>query len=193
MTEPDKPEQTPSAPPPPPPPDPAQQQQPYPQQPYQYGPYPGSYPPPPPGSYGGYPGYQGYQGYPGYPAQSAPKNGLGIASLIVAIVGLLTVFGGIVLGVVAVILGFIGRGRAKRGEATNGGVAIAGIVLGFLGIVVGVVSIALTVMFAREVGAGDLFQCLQEAGNDTAAQQRCEDQFQRKIEDQFSVTLTPSR
>lgn len=90
------------------------------------------------------------------------------------------------------ILGFLGRGRAKRGEATNGGVAMAGIILGFLGIVVGVVAIALTVVFAREVGAGDLFECLQQAGNDTEAQQQCQDQFQRKLEDQFSVTVTPS-
>ncbi|KUI40344.1 DUF4190 domain-containing protein [Mycobacterium sp. GA-2829] len=158
----------------PPPPYPPQQQ------PYQYGPYPGGYPPPP-----------GQYGY-GYPQQSAPKNGLGIASLVVAIIGLLSVFGGLVLGIVAVILGVIGRGRAKRGEATNGGVAMAGIVLGVLGVIVSIVAIALTVMFAREVGAGDLFECLQQAGNDTEAQQQCQDQFQRKIEDQFSVTLTPS-
>jgi hypothetical protein len=92
-----------------------------------------------------------------------------------------------------VILGVLGRGRAKRGEATNGGVAMAGIVLGVLGVVVSIVAIALTVMFAREVGAGDLFECLQQAGNDTEAQQQCQDQFQRSIEDQFSVTVTPSR
>jgi hypothetical protein len=125
--------------------------------------------------------------------QSAPKNGLGIASLVVAIVGLLTVFGGILLGIVAVILGVLGRGRAKRGEATNGGVAMAGIVLGALSIVVSIVAIALAVVFAKEVGAGDLFDCLQKAGNDTQAQQQCEEQFQRNIEDQFSVTVTPSR
>lgn len=195
MTEPDKPEQSPSAPPPPPPPDPAQQypypqqQQPYGQQPpyppqQPYPPYPyGAYPPPPQGSYGGYPG--------GYPMQTAPKNGLGIASLIVAIIGLLSVFGGILLGVVAVILGVLGRGRAKRGEATNGGVAVAGIVLGVLGIIVSIAAIVLTVQFANEVGAGDLFDCLQEAGNDVEAQQQCQEQFQQNIEDQFSVTVTP--
>ncbi len=193
MTEPDKPEQSPSAPPSTPPPD-STQQQPYPQQqqpyppppqPYQYGAYPGGYPPPPQGTYGGYPS--------GYPMQAAPKNGLGIASLIVAIIGLLSIFGGILLGIVAVILGVLGRGRAKRGEATNGGVATAGIVLGVLAVVVSIIAIALTVMFAREVGAGDLFECLQQAGNDVEAQQECQEQFQRNIEDQFGVTVTPSR
>lgn len=181
MTESDKPEQSPSSPPPPPPPpNPAQPAYPQPQQPYPYGAYPGSYPPPPQGPYGG------------YPMQQQPKNGLGIASLIVAIVGLLSVFGGILFGVIAVILGVIGRGRAKRGEATNGGVAMAGIVLGVLGIIVSIVAIVLTIQFARDVGAGDLFDCLQQAGNDVEAQQECQQRFEQNLEEQFSVSLTPS-
>ena len=80
---------------------------------------------------------------------------------------------------------------AKRGEATNGGVAVAGIVLGVLGIIVSIAAIVLTVQFANEVGAGDLFDCLQEAGNDVEAQQQCQEQFQQNIEEQFSVTVTP--
>ena len=105
-------------------PQPYQPQQPPPSPP-QYGVYPGSYPPPqyqppPPSPYGVYPGsypppppppYAGYT-----PPPTAPKNGLGIASLVIAIIGLFTIFGGLLLGIVAVILGFIGWGRAKRGE-----------------------------------------------------------------------------
>lgn len=201
MTEPDKPEQSPSAPPPPPPPPDPAQQQPYPQHGYgqQQG-YPQHQGYPPPQGYpygygapGGYPPPQGGYGYGGYPAQTAPKNGLGLASLIVAIISLLTVFGGLVLGIVAVVLGVIGRGRAKRGEATNGGVALAGIVLGALSILVSIAAIVLTVQFAKDVGAGDLYDCLQQAGNDASAQQACQEQFQRSLEDQFSVSLTPSR
>ena len=191
MTEPDKPEQPPSAPPPssappapPSPPPPPQQGQ------YGYGPYPGAYPPAPQQPYGGYPGYPGYPGYA--PPPTAPKNGLGIASLVTAIIGLLTVFGGIALGVVAVILGFIARGRVKRGEANNGGVAIAGIVLGLLGIAVSIAAIAVSIWGFKEMGGGDFFDCLQRAGNDQAAQQQCEEEFTRNIEDQFSVTLTPT-
>lgn len=195
MTEPDKPEQSPSAPPPPPPPPDPAQQQPYPQQGY---PQQQGYPPPQGypygyGTPGGYPPPQGGYGYGGYPPQSQPKNGLGLASLIVAIISLLTVFGGLVLGIVAVILGVIGRGRAKRGEATNGGVALAGIVLGALSILVSIAAIVLTVQFAKDVGAGDLYDCLQQAGNDSSAQQACQEKFQRSLEDQFSVSLTPSR
>lgn len=185
MTEPDKPEQTPSVPPPPPPPNPAQQQAYPPQQPYGYGAAPGGYPPPPQGGYG-------YGGYGAGPVQQAPKNGMGIASLVVAIISLLSVYGGALLGIIAVILGVIGRGRAKRGEATNGGVALAGIVLGLLSIIVSIVAIVLTVQFVKEVGGTDLYDCLQQAGNDSDAQQQCQDEFQQNIEDQFNISLTPS-
>ena len=56
----------------------------------------------------------------------APRNGLGMAALVIAIIGLLSCFtiaGGVVLGIAAVVMGFIGQGRVKRGEANNGGVA----------------------------------------------------------------------
>ncbi|OBB59323.1 DUF4190 domain-containing protein [Mycobacterium sp. 852013-51886_SCH5428379] len=195
MTEPDKPENTPSStpPPPPPPPNPGQQQaypqqQPYQQQPYGYGAAPGGYPPPPPSGYpAGPPG-----GYGAGPVQQAPKNGVGIAALIVAIIALLSVYGGVVLGIVAVILGVIGRSRAKRGEATNGGIALAGIVLGLLSIIVAIVAIVLTVQFVQEVGGTDLYDCLQQAGSDSEAQQECQDQFQQNIEEQFNISVTPS-
>ncbi len=157
------------------------QQQPPP--PPQYGAYPCNYPPPPPQQQGGF-------NYP--PPASAPRNGLGIAALVVAIIALLSVYGGLILGIVAVILGFLGRGRVKRGEANNGGVAMAGIVLGFLAIVVSIVAVALTVWGFNEVGGGDLITCLREAGSDQVAQQDCADRFQRNLEDQFNVTLTPT-
>jgi hypothetical protein len=162
MSDPDQPQ----TPPPPPP---------------QYGAYPGGYPPPPPQPYAGY-----------APPPTAPKNGLGIAALVVAIIGLFTVFGGLILGVVAVILGFIGWGRAKRGEATNGGVAIAGIVLGFLGVIVSIVAIGLAVWGFSELGGTDYIDCLSRAGNDEQAVQQCADQFRDRVESEFSVTLTPT-
>jgi hypothetical protein len=172
MSEPDRPE-TPPTPPAPPPPG-AQQPS--------YGAYPGSYPPPqqqPPPPYGGY-----------APPPAAPQNGIGIAALVTAIIALLSVVGGIVLGVVAVILGFIGWGRAKRGEATNGGVAVAGIILGILSIIEAIAFIALFVWGFQEVGGTDYVDCLSRAGSDQEAVQRCADQFTEHIEDQFSITLT---
>ncbi|ANW65296.1 hypothetical protein BCA37_18425 [Mycobacterium sp. djl-10] len=161
------------------------------------GAYQGGYPPPPPQPYsGGYPGYPGPDGMGGYgqpPAQ--PKNGLGIAALVVGILSLpavLTVFGGFVLGLVAIVLGVIGYRRAKKGAATNGGIAIAGAVIGLLGIVLNAALIAFGVWGFLQVGGGDYFDCMQQAGNDTSAQMQCEDEFRGNLENRFSVTLTPT-
>jgi Domain of unknown function (DUF4190) len=190
--------------------------------PYQYQPAPGTggyppppsqpnsgYPPPPSQPYAGYPPppsqpYSGYppspsQPYAGYPqAHSGHQNGLGIASLVLAILGLLSgwvpIVGpvGIVLGLVAVIIGFLGRGRVKRGIADNGGVAMAGIVLGALAIIVGLAFIALYMFIWKEVGGSDYMSCMQQAGSDPAKQQQCEQQFQQHVDNQFSITPTPS-
>jgi hypothetical protein len=79
---------------------------------------PGAYPPP-------------YSGP--VPPAASPRNGLGVASLIVGIVAVVTswtVVGGLALGVVAAIIGLVARGRFKRGEATGGGAALIGTLLG---------------------------------------------------------------
>lgn len=152
-------------------------------------------PPPPPGTYPG--GYQPqpYGGYPP-PVPMAPKNGLGTASLVVAIISLFTLFGGVVLGIVAVVLGFLGRGRVKRGEATNGGVAMAGILLGFLSIIVSIAAFVIVgvfgVAFFKEVGGTDYIDCVNNAGSDQAAVQECAESFTRRVEDEFSITVTPT-
>jgi Domain of unknown function (DUF4190) len=151
--------------------------------PYRYQPaaFPGGYPPPPP--YGGY-----------LPQAAAPKNGLGIASLVLAVVGLLsvaTVFAPIALGIAAVVFGFIGYARAKRGIADNGGVAIAGIVLGGLAVVVGLAFIAIWTTVWKDVRGGDYIDCTQKAGSNHVLQQQCADQFRQTLQDRLSVTLTP--
>lgn len=172
----------PAPPPPPPPPSPQ----------YPYGAYPGGYPPAPP--YGAYPPQQPYR------PSTGPNNGLGIAALVTAIIGLVLVWsvvGGVVLGAIAVVLGFIGHGRAKRGEATNGGVAITGIVLGAIAVVLSLVFIGIWASLGgrwfEDIGGRDYLSCMQEAGNDQAAQQRCEETFQDRLEDEFGVTPTPTR
>jgi len=151
--------------------------------PYPPGPYPGAYPPAPYGDY--------YQGPP-----PAPKNGLGVAALVVAILALIgsfSVVGGILLGIVAVILGFIARGRAKSGEATNGGVALAGIILGVVSIIAGLAFIAIWVSLFKEVGATDYFDCLQQAGQDRSAVQQCSDEFRQSVSERLSSAPTPAR
>lgn len=155
--------------------------------------YPGDYPPPPPQPYSGYPGYQQPYGYQQPPA--GPKNGLGIAALVVAIFALLscwTVMGGIILGIVAVVLGIVGRSRAKSGQATNGGVAVAGIFLGVLGVVVSLVFIPIWVSLFKDVGFTDYADCVAKAGQDRSAVEACVTSLQQTMESQFSVTLTPT-
>jgi hypothetical protein len=174
MSEPDKPETPPPSAPPPPS-----------QYGAQYGAYPGGYPPPPPP--------QPYAGFA--PPPTGPKNGLGIAALVIAIIGLVfcwTVVGGIILGLCAVIIGFVARGRLKRGEATNGGVAIAGIVLGFLAIIVSLIFIPIWFGVFEEVGGTDYVDCVSKAGNDAEAIQQCADQFRDRVENEFSITITPT-
>lgn len=149
---------------------------------YPPGPYPGNYPPPPPA-------------YGQYPVPLPPRNGLGTAALvvgIVALVGSFSIAGGIILGIGAVALGFAGRARVKRGEATNGGAATAGIVVGVIAIIAGLVFIAFWVGLFNQMGAGDYFDCLQEAGQDKAKVQMCSDQFRESVEDRFTVTRTPT-
>ena len=158
---------------------------PYPYQyPHQPGPYPGGYMAPPP--------------HYGPPPPMQLKNGLGITSLVLAVVGLLSVwvpvvnFVSIVLGLVAIVIGFIARGRVKRGTANNGGVAIGGIVLGGLAIIVGLAFIALWATVWKDAGGGDYISCMQKAGSDHVQQQHCADQFRQNVQDRLSVTLTPT-
>ncbi|HVM26554.1 MAG TPA: DUF4190 domain-containing protein [Mycobacteriales bacterium] len=109
------------------------------------------------------------------------KNGLGIAALVVGVLSLpaaFTIIGGVVLGLLAIVLGLVGRGRAKRGEADNGGMALAGVVLGALGVVLSVVLVAAGVALFNSQGGQDLVDCLAEAGNDQAAVEQCQRQFE---------------
>ena len=145
--------------------------------------YPPPYPPP----------RQPYSGFT--PPPTGPRNGLGITALVLAIIGLVfcwSVAGGIILGLCAIIIGFVGRGRVKRGEATNGGVAIAGIVLGFLAIIVSLIFIPIWIGVFNEVGGTDYVDCVAKAGSNQQAIQQCADQFRDRVQNQFSITITPT-
>ncbi|WP_327255177.1 DUF4190 domain-containing protein [Streptomyces sp. NBC_01244] len=94
--------------------------------------------------YAGYPGYPG-GGYPGHPAYPSRSNGFGITALVLGILSVVTCYLGLLFGVPAIIFGVLGRGKAKRGEADNGGLALAGIITGAVGIVTSCVLIALVI------------------------------------------------
>ncbi|MET9514720.1 DUF4190 domain-containing protein [Streptomyces sp. NPDC002994] len=74
------------------------------------------------------------------------SNGLAIAALVLGIAAILlfwTVFGGIVLGLLAVIFGVIGARKAHGSRAPHGKISIIGAVLGALGLIASVVIIAI--------------------------------------------------
>ncbi|MBT2446949.1 DUF4190 domain-containing protein [Streptomyces sp. ISL-43] len=106
-----------------------------------YGGYPAQ-----PAPYGGYPGYPGYQGHAGYPPYRPMSNGFGVTALVLGIIAVVSCYLGLLFGIPAVIFGVLGRGKAKRGEADNGGMALAGIITGSVGIVISCVFIAFVVV-----------------------------------------------
>nr|WP_255182882.1 DUF4190 domain-containing protein [Rhodococcus sp. 15-649-1-2] len=171
----------------------------YPRPPGDYPPPPGNYPPPasgyppPPGNYptGEYQpgGYQsgGYQ-QPGQYPPSTPKNTLGTVALVAAIIGVLTfwsVVGGIILGLLAVALGFVARSRVKKGAATNGTVSLVAIILGFVAAALSVALIAFGVSWFSNVGGQEFVDCMNDAGSSQSAQDQCSDRFQQNIEDRY--------
>ncbi|MFI1620172.1 DUF4190 domain-containing protein [Streptomyces lydicus] len=90
------------------------------------------------------------QGPAGAPAPQAARNGLGIAALVLGILGALSGIPMILfwlagpLGILALIFGLVGRSRAKKGQATNKGVALTGALLGVVAIILAVVGVIVT-------------------------------------------------
>lgn len=94
---------------------------------------------------GGYGGTGGYGGAPSYgpaPAAGSGSNPMAIVALVLGILSILTACFWFVagpLGIAAIVLGFLGRGKAKRGEARQGGLGMAGIITGAIGLVLTIV------------------------------------------------------
>ncbi|MER7405275.1 DUF4190 domain-containing protein [Streptomyces sp. NPDC000070] len=95
----------------------------------------------------GSPGYPaappaGYPQAPGYAMPAQPSNGMGTTGLVLGIIGVVCSvtfvlwFLGVILGILAIIFGAVGRGKATRGEATNKGAATAGLVCGIIATVI---------------------------------------------------------
>jgi hypothetical protein len=96
-------------------------------------------------------GYADYSQYPGYAppvvAQSRRTSGMSIASMVVAIVGLIfsPCYGvpGIAIGMVGAILGHVGHKQAKERDEDGGGMAIAGITIGWIAVAAGLIALAI--------------------------------------------------
>lgn len=156
-------------------------------------------PPPPPPPAGGYgqpdPGYasspygaqpigQPY-GQPGAQPGAGPKNGAGTTALVTGIIGALSavflgwvvvgIIFGIPLGIAALIFGIIGRGKARRGEATNGGAAMTGLILGIVSLLASIGwTVALAFFFnSAHHSLTDYSDCIKKASGDQAKVEQC--------------------
>ncbi|WP_232661132.1 hypothetical protein [Pseudonocardia sp. TRM90224] len=78
------------------------------------------------------------------PTRTPPRNGLGLAAVIVAPVGILfgliplTGFIAVVCALIAIPLALAGRSRVRKGHATNGGTTITGLVLAVAALALGI-------------------------------------------------------
>jgi hypothetical protein len=114
------------------------------------------------------------------------RNGLGTAALVLGILALLsfwTVLGGIIFGLAAIVLGFIGRSRAKRGEASNGGMALAGAILGIVAVLLTAGVVALGASLLNSEVAKDFEQCVDKANGSRPQIEACEREFKQKLQD----------
>lgn len=118
------------------------------------------------------------------PVPAGNRNGLGTASLVLGILSLVTwfLFIGGLFGIVAVVLGALGRGRAKRGEANNGGMALAGLITGAVGILLTVLVIVGVAALFSTGEFSNLTDCLQDADGDQGAVDDCRRQFEDSLE-----------
>ncbi|MGK4579508.1 DUF4190 domain-containing protein [Kitasatospora sp. HPMI-4] len=85
------------------------------------------------------------------------QNGLGVAALVIGILGaflglipfLFWISG--VLGLLALILGLVGHSRARKGLATNKGMALAGTILGGIAMAMALAGLIITVVLVQKV------------------------------------------
>jgi len=129
---------------------------------------------------------RGYSQGPGYGTAPArpPRNGFGIAALVLGLLALVlcwTIVGGVVFGILAVIFGLLGRARAKRGEATNGGVSLTGVVLGIIGLLVAIGLVVLGASLMNTPAGQNYTQCLQQSGGDRTKMQQCLSEFSDQV------------
>lgn len=133
---------------------------PHPTQPFPSQPYPQPYPQagPPPGAYGAPYGAYPVPGAPGYPFGQAHGGantamGLGIASVVVSVLGGLccgiAAVVGVVLGPIALVMSLRARKdmAISPGLYNNPGAATTGLVTGIIGTVIGVGAVVLTALF----------------------------------------------
>jgi len=95
------------------------------------------------------PGPTGPVTYQTPPPNAQANQGMAIASLICGILSLVTFCGwylSVPLGVVAIVLGQMAKGKVARGEGGGGGLAKAGVICGAIGVALSVLITILAVV-----------------------------------------------
>jgi len=148
----------------------------------------------------GEPGYGSGPNPPGWGQPATPpkpRNGMGTAAVVFGVLALLLCWlpvVGLLLGVLAIIFGVVGRGRVKRMQATNQGAATTGLVLGVLSLVINLIISVLFFLglatFLNFGGAASIQQfqnCLAAASNqpNPAAVQQAADQCAQQFGQQL--------
>jgi hypothetical protein len=110
-----------------------------------------------------------------------PSNGMGLTALILGVSGLavswIPVLGclGLIAGIIAIVFGALGIGKANRGAATNRSSAVAGLATGIVAVVVGlVVTIAFGSLGERDTHDAESSEDRPGAGNAGAAEEDAE-------------------
>jgi hypothetical protein len=143
--------------------------------------------------------------YPGDPARPTgaygdevapgllhPRNGAGRAALVCGLLALVCAIGffllltipvAIVLGLAGIVLGILGRGRVRRGLATNRGSATLGIVTGLLSLLLlGGLAVAGVALFSsNKTDVKSYSDCVQQAGGNQQKQQDCVTRFKDQV------------
>ncbi len=123
--------------------------------------------------------------YPGHHQDPGARtsNGLAIAALVLGIAACVffwTVFGGIVLGLVGLVLGIVAARRARGGRAPHRVMAIVGAVLSALAVIASAVIVAIGVSFLTSDSFKDYNDCVQHADNQSERDQ-CSEDFERDV------------
>lgn len=143
--------------------------------------------------------------YPDHPAAPAgaygnegatgllrPRNGAGRAALVSGVLALLCAIGfflvltipvAVVLGLAAIVLGILGRGRVRRGLATNRGSATLGIVTGLLSLLLlaGLAAAGVALFTSNKSDVTSYSDCVQQAGGNQQKLQDCTTRFKDQV------------
>ena len=107
------------------------------------------------------------------PTLSRPRNGLGVAALVLGVASLVAALSfvlfplGLLGGIVAAVLGLIALTRGRKKGATNPGQAATGIICGLLALAIAVVfTVRVGTFVARNTSAFTTFDnCIAKASN----------------------------